>query len=91
MGRIVENMQEFLELVVNCPYWEEYVKEDEYESIEKLHRFTNMKMNQFVMELAQDVLMRLYITAKRSPLYDGVYTEENGNQNHMIGCVFTKE
>ena len=29
MGRIAENVQEFLELVINCPYWEDYVDEKE--------------------------------------------------------------
>lgn len=117
MGRIAENMQEFLELIINCPYWEEFVNEKEYMSIERLRNFSNRTLNNFIQDMmegniivvdeqkrvanclniklyediAQDILMRLYITAKRTPFYKGVYTEENGEKNCIDGCVFTKE
>lgn len=117
MGRIAENMQEFLELIVNCPYWEDFVNEKEYISIERLRKFSKYTLSNIIQDMAednivvvdeqkrvanylnvklyadiaQDILMRLYITAKRTPLYNGVYTEDNGEKNYIVGCVFTDE
>ncbi len=38
-GRIADNLQEFFEFVVNCPYWEDYLDEDEYQDREELREF----------------------------------------------------
>lgn len=39
-GRIAENLQDFFEFVVNCPYWQDYLDEDEYQNQEDLSEFT---------------------------------------------------
>lgn len=38
-GRIAENLQDFFEFVVNCPYWQDYLDEDEYQNQEDLSEF----------------------------------------------------
>lgn len=38
-GRIAENLQDFFEFVVNCPYWQDYLDEDEYQNQEELSEF----------------------------------------------------
>lgn len=38
-GRIADNLQEFFEFVVNCPYWQDYLDEDEYQDKEELREF----------------------------------------------------
>lgn len=117
MGRIAENVNEFLELIINCPYWERFVEEKEYQSVKQLQKFAKEKLNELETdmsedgivlldeqkrvansfkvelyeEIAQEILMRLYITSKRSPLYEGVYTEKDGSKNYIIGCVFATE
>ena len=38
-GRISVNLQEFYEFVVNCPYWQDYLDEDEYQDQGELREF----------------------------------------------------
>lgn len=38
-GRIADNLQEFFEFVINCPYWQDYLDEDKYQHREKLREF----------------------------------------------------
>ncbi|MDE6054511.1 MAG: hypothetical protein K2G55_12270 [Lachnospiraceae bacterium] len=38
-GRIADNLKEFLEFMVNCPYWQDYLYEEEYEDRESLEEF----------------------------------------------------
>lgn len=38
-GRIADNLREFFEFVVNCPYWQDYLDEDEYQDREELREF----------------------------------------------------
>lgn len=39
-GRIADNLQDFFEFMVNCPYWQDYLDEDKYQSQEELRKFT---------------------------------------------------
>ena len=38
-GRIADNLQDFFEFVVNCPYWQDYLDEDEYQDQAELREF----------------------------------------------------
>lgn len=38
-GRIADNLQEFFEFMVNCPYWQDYLDEEEYQDQEELREF----------------------------------------------------
>lgn len=38
-GRIAENLQEFFELMLSCPYWQDYLKEEKYQDRESLGAF----------------------------------------------------
>jgi len=38
-GRIADNLREFFEFVINCPYWQDYLDEDEYQDREELREF----------------------------------------------------
>lgn len=40
-GRISDNIINFFEFMVNCPYWKNYVGSMPYEDIEELRRFTS--------------------------------------------------
>ena len=33
-GRIADSLQDFFEFVINCPYWQDYLDEDEYLDVE---------------------------------------------------------
>jgi len=53
-GRIADNLQEFFELVVNCPYWQDYLEEDEYQDRENLGEFAKEVFEEHV-ESAADI------------------------------------
>ena len=38
-GRIADNLKEFFEFMINCPYWEDYLDEDEYKDRKELAEF----------------------------------------------------
>lgn len=38
-GRIADNLKEFFELMINCPYWLDYLYEEAYQNREKLSAF----------------------------------------------------
>lgn len=38
-GRIADNLKDFFELMINCPYWLDYVCEEEYQNREELSEF----------------------------------------------------
>lgn len=38
-GRIADNLKEFFEFIINCPYWMDYLKEDEYQDRNDLREF----------------------------------------------------
>ena len=38
-GRIADSLLDFFEFVVNCPYWQDYLEEDEYQDRENLREF----------------------------------------------------
>jgi len=38
-GRIADNLKEFFEFVINCPCWEDYLEEEEYQDNESLEEF----------------------------------------------------
>ncbi len=38
-GRIADSLEDFFEFVVNCPYWKDYLDEEEYREKEELREF----------------------------------------------------
>lgn len=38
-GRIADNLKEFFEFMVHCPYWVDYLEEDEYQDRDALREF----------------------------------------------------
>ena len=38
-GRIADNLKEFFEFVIRCPYWMDYLREEEYQDRERLAQF----------------------------------------------------
>ena len=38
-GRIAENLQDFFEFMIICPYWKDYLNEEKYQNPEELERF----------------------------------------------------
>jgi len=38
-GRVADNLREFFEFVLNCPYWQDYLDEDAYQNREDLGKF----------------------------------------------------
>lgn len=52
-GRIADNLNDFFELMINCPYWLDYVCEEEYQDREKLSEFAKEIFEEYV-DNAQD-------------------------------------
>ena len=53
-GRIADNLKEFFEFMVNCPYWLDYLDEDKYQDRDGLSEFAKEVFAQH-MENAEDI------------------------------------
>ncbi len=53
-GRIADNLKEFFEFMINCPYWVDYLEEGEYEDREELEEFAREVFEEHV-ENAKDI------------------------------------
>ena len=38
-GRIADNLHDFFEFVISCPYWQDYLREEAYQDRERLREF----------------------------------------------------
>ena len=57
-GRIADNLNEFFELMINCPYWLDYLCEEEYVDKEELGAFAEEIFEEYE-ENAQEVAFDL--------------------------------
>lgn len=53
-GRIADNLKKFFEFMVNCPYWMDYLDEDEYQDRDGLSEFAKEVFEEHV-EDAKDI------------------------------------
>ncbi len=53
-GRIADNLKEFFEFMVNCPYWMDYLDEDKYQDRDGLSEFAKEVFEEH-MENAEDI------------------------------------
>lgn len=53
-GRIADNLKEFFEFMVNCPYWVDYLDEGEYQDREGLYEFAKEIFEEHV-ENSEDI------------------------------------
>ncbi len=53
-GRIADNLKEFFEFMINCPYWVDYLEEGEYEDREELEEFAREVFEEHVVN-AKDI------------------------------------
>lgn len=51
-GRIADNLQEFFEFMINCPYWEDYLDEDEYQNQKELREFAREVYEEYMENVA---------------------------------------
>ena len=47
-GRIADSLQDFFEFVINCPYWQDYLDEEEYQDREALSEFAREVYEEYV-------------------------------------------
>ena len=103
-GRIADSLEEFFEFVVNCPYWMDYLEEDEYQDKDDLREFAQEIFENHVesakdSELADrlgierkadatDLLMRFYHCTTREPRFISTYAEEDGSTHSGTGSLF---
>lgn len=79
-GRIAENLQDFFEFMINCPYWQDYLDEDKYQDREELREFarevyeeqveTDADLYDFNLPEAQQELMNRMGIEKREDVVD---------------------
>lgn len=50
VGRISDTLNEFFTLMLNCPYWQNYIVEEAYVNIEELRQFALAVSQEFVEE-----------------------------------------
>lgn len=53
-GRIADTLKDFFELILNCPYWLDYLEEDEYQDRDDLREFAKGIFEEHV-ENAEDI------------------------------------
>lgn len=53
-GRIVDNLNDFFELMINCPYWLDYVCEEEYQDMEELSEFAREIFEEHMDDVQED-------------------------------------
>lgn len=51
IGRIAEDVKQMFELIINCPYWEDYLNKEEYYDIEGLNKYAK----EIYRELSNDM------------------------------------
>lgn len=54
-GRIADNLKEFFELAIHCPFWKDYVCGEEYESREELRAFAGEVFEEYRESLQDDL------------------------------------
>ena len=59
VGRIADNLTDFFELIVNCPYWIDYLDCSQYSSKERLRRFANIIYEEHVEMFEEDMDVQL--------------------------------
>lgn len=46
-GRIADNLHDFFEFVIYCPYWQDYLREEAYQDRERLGKFAKENFERF--------------------------------------------
>ena len=64
VGRIADNLTDFFELIVNCPYWIDYLDCSQYSSKERLRRFANIIYEEHVEMFEEDMDPVSYVEEK---------------------------
>lgn len=54
IGRIAEDVNDLFELVINCPYWEDYLNKEVYQDIEELRDFANNNFKTLLEDMRLD-------------------------------------
>lgn len=54
-GRIADNLQDFFEFMINCPYWQDYLDEYEYENRDVLGEFAKRVYEEYINSCDFDV------------------------------------
>lgn len=54
-GRIADNLQDFFEFMINCPYWQDYLDEHEYENRDVLGEFAKRVYEEYINSCDFDV------------------------------------
>ncbi len=57
-GRIADNLKDFFEFMINCPYWQDYLYEEEYRDRESLDEFAKEIFREH-MENAKEIELDL--------------------------------
>ena len=64
-GRIADNLKEFFEFMINCPYWLDYLDEEEYRDRESLDEYAKDIFEEHI-ENARDIEFDLLLSAKQN-------------------------
>ncbi|GMQ64612.1 hypothetical protein [Vallitalea maricola] len=102
VGRIADNINDFFEFVINCPYWQDYVKKDMYVNISVLSEFSKKNYDELVTSMKKDcidVLKKQKYMADNLgiKLYDDVATQvlirfyKSANREMRFYAEFTED
>lgn len=77
-GRIADSLQDFFEFVINCPYWQDYLDEDEYQNRESLEEFAKGVYKEHIEESEAD-LCDLNLPEAQQELANRLKVEKKAN------------
>ena len=77
-GRIADSLQDFFEFVINCPYWQDYLDEDEYQNRESLEEFAEGVYKEHIEESEAD-LCDLNLPEAQQELANRLKVEKKAN------------
>lgn len=76
-GRLAESIEDFFELVINCPYWQDYAREVYYTDLEALPTIANKIREEYAESLKEDgidlyKIQKYLATELNVKLYDNI-------------------
>lgn len=83
-GRIADNITDFFELVVNCPYWSDYVNIEPYSDIGKLRRFATEIHEEHVEMMQEDMDIQLNTDQKELATRLGITLYDDVAKNVLM-------
>lgn len=89
VGRISDDMESFWKLIVNCPYWLDYVDYSQYQSMEKLKRFINIIQEEHMEMFLEDMDIQIEESQKKLAVMLDIPLADNNVENILMEFYYS--